>query len=115
MIDAQNLGKLIDGSKKNKELTNDELYKLKDIFDKFQNGEKINIKGLAKSISMQELQDGEFQLSPGRYIEIEDKDKRSDEEIQKDLEKSIEELLNLMNESKEIEKEVMEAIKKIKI
>ncbi len=115
MINAQNMGNLIEGSKKNKEILDEELHKLKEIFDKFQNGESINIKGLAKSVSLEELENNDFLLSPGRYIELEEKDKRSDEEIQKDLNESISELIKLMEESKEIEKDVIEDIKKIKL
>ncbi len=114
MIDAQNIGKLIDGSKKNKEIPENELNNLKEIFKKFNDGEEINIPGLAKTIGEKELIENEYQLAPGRYVEIKETEKRSPEEIQKELNESIDELIRLIDESKSIEKEVMEAIKKIK-
>lgn len=114
MIDAQDLGSLIEGSKKNKELKDDDLMKLLDIYNKFNSGEKIDIPGLAKSVSMKELEDNEFLLSPGRYITISEKEKKDPEQIKKELNESIDELLKLMDESKELEKDVMEAIKKIR-
>lgn len=114
MIDAQDLGSLIEGSKKNKELKEDDLMKLLDIYNKFNSGEKIDIPGLAKSVSMKELEDNEFLLSPGRYITISEKEKKDPEQIKKELNESIDELLKLMDESKELEKDVMEAIKKMK-
>ncbi len=114
MIDAQKLGQLVEGSKKNKELKEEDLNKLVDIFKKFESGEKIDIPGLAKSIGLKELEENEFLLSPGRYITISEKEKKDPEEIKKELNQAIDELLKLMDESKELEQEVKEAIKKIK-
>ena len=113
MIDAQNLGKLMEDSKKNKEIAEEDLLKLRDIYVKFNNNEDINIPGLAKSVSELELSENNYQLAPGRYIELKE-EKRSKEEIQKELNESIDELLKLIDESKTLEKDVMEAIKKIK-
>lgn len=113
MIDAQELGQLVEGSKKTKEIKNDDLNKLVDIYEKFENNEEIDIPGLAKSIDLKTIEDNEFLLSPGRYITISEKEKRNPEEIKKELNNAINELLNLMEESKELENEVKEAIKKI--
>ena len=114
MIDAQELGQLVEGSKKTKEIKNDDLNKLVDIYEKFENNEEIDIPGLAKSIGIKELEDNNFLLSPGRYITINEENKKDPEEIKKELNQAIEELLKLMDESKELEEEVIEAIKKIK-
>lgn len=114
MIDAQELGQLVEGSKKNKELKEEDLNKLVDIFKKLENGENIDIPGLAKSVGLKELEENEFLLSPGRYITISEKEKKDPEEIKKELNQAIDELLKLMDKSKELEQEVKEAIKKIK-
>ena len=113
MIDAQELGQLVEGSKTTKEIKNDDLNKLVDIYKRFQNQEDIDIPGLAKSIGIKELEDNNFLLSPGRYITINEENKKDPEEIKKELNQAIEELLKLMDESKELEEEVKEAIKKI--
>ncbi len=114
MIDAQNIGKLIEGSKKNKEITDDELTRLSNLYKDFNNGSDIDIPGLAKSVSLKEIASNDYSLSPGRYITIEEKEKKDPEEIKKELFSSIEELKKLMEESKELEKDLMEAISKIK-
>lgn len=113
MIDATELGQLVEGSKKNKELKNDDLNKLADIYKKFNNKEEIDIPGLAKSVGLKELEENNFLLSPGRYITINEENKKDPEEIKKELNQAIEELLKLMDESKELEEEVKEVIKKI--
>lgn len=113
MIDASELGQLVEGSKKNKELKNEDLNKLADIYKKFNNKEEIDIPGLAKSVGLKELEENNFLLSPGRYITINEQDKKDPEEIKKELNIAINELLKLMEESKDLEIEVKEAIKKI--
>lgn len=115
MIDAQELGQLVEGSKKNKELKNEDLNKLVEIYKEFESGEDIDIPGLAKSIGLKELEENEFLLSPGRYITISEIEKKDPEEIKKELNQAIDELFKLMDESNELEKEVKEAIKKIKL
>ncbi len=114
MIDAQELGQLVEGSKKNKELKEEDLNNLVDIFKKFESGENIDIPGLAKSIGLKQLEENEFLLSPGRYITISEKEKKDPEEIKKELNQAIDELFKLMDESKELEQKVREAIMKIK-
>ena len=113
MIDAQELGQLVEGSKKNKELKEEDLNNLVDIFKKFESGENIDIPGLAKSIGLKELEENEFLLSPGRYITISEKEKKDPEKIKKELNDVIDELKKLIEESKDLEAEVMEAIEKI--
>lgn len=114
MIDAQNLGQLIEGSKKNRELTNDDLSQLTNIYKRFENNEKIDIPGLAKSVDSQAIKDNDFLLSPGRYITIKKDDTRNKEKIKKELNESIQELMKLIDESKELEKDLKIAIEKIK-
>ncbi len=114
MIDAQDLGQLMEGSKKNKELRKEDLEVLTKLFEDYENGIDIDEPGLAKTVSIQDIENGGFSLSPGKYITISEKEKRSDEEIQAELNESIDTLLKLMEESKELEKDVLEAIKKIK-
>lgn len=113
MIDAQEMGKLVEGSKKNKELSIENLNKLKDVYKRFINNEDIDIPGLAKSVDLKTIEENDFLLSPGRYISIKEEEKKDPEEIKKELNTSINELLKLMEESKELEKELKEAIKKI--
>jgi hypothetical protein len=50
------------------------------IFDKHENGETINQKGFARTITKQELIDNDYSFVPGRYVEI------FEEEIDKEKE-----------------------------
>ncbi|MDE6473055.1 MAG: type I restriction-modification system subunit M [Ureaplasma sp.] len=113
-IDVQNLGTLIDGSKKNKEITDENIKVISDIYDRFASGEQINISGLARSVSSEEVAQNEYSLLPGKYIEIEkDKEEKDPKLIKQELKHNIDELLKLMEESKELEKELFKAIKKL--
>lgn len=114
MIDAQNLGQLVEGSKKNKELRKEDLLQLTDIYKKFENNENIDIPGLAKSADIKTIEKNDFLLSPGRYITIKEDETKNKEEIKKELDASISELIKLMDESKELEKDLKKAIEKIK-
>ena len=114
MIDAQNMGELIEGSKKNKYISDENLKKLQSIYMEFNSLKEIDIPGLAKSVSLEEVKNNDYLLSPGRYISIPEEDKKDPEQIKKELNESIDELLKLMDESKELEKQVFEAIKKIR-
>lgn len=114
-IDAQELGELIEGSKK-KTISDENIDKIVSIYDEFNLGKDINIPGLAKSIDIKTIEENDFTLLPGNYIEISnDTNSKSEEEIKKELKENIEELKKLIDESKELEKSVFEAIKKLDI
>lgn len=113
MIDASNKGKLIEGSKKHKELTSDDLIELKNIYDKFLDNKEIDIPGLAKSVTLEEIKENNYLLSPGRYVSLLEEEKQDKETIKKELKEEIEKLISLMNEEKDLEEKVLKAIKKL--
>ncbi|MGL4616644.1 MAG: N-6 DNA methylase [Mycoplasmoidaceae bacterium] len=115
MIDARNLGELIDGSKKSKEISDKNLETLSNLFSKFENGEIIDEPGLSKSVTLNDVEKGNFSLLPSKYITVFEKDKKSSEEIKKELKSDINQLLSLIDESKDLEKSLLEAIKKLNI
>lgn len=112
-IDAQSMGKLIEGQKKVKEISNESIKKITEIYNDFSNKNEINIPGLAKSVNTKEIEENDFSLLPGSYIALEEEEKRSEEEIKKELKQNIDELLKLMEESDSLEKELVEVIKKL--
>ncbi|MCR8613060.1 MAG: type I restriction-modification system subunit M [Mycoplasma sp.] len=96
MLDASNLeGNMI--SKKLRELTKNDITKLSNIYNDFQENKNIDEIGLAKSVSLNELEENEYSFVPGRYVgfveEVVDKDKIKEElkEISVELKKLIEE------------------------
>lgn len=112
-INASELGDLIEGQKKNKEIKDENIEKIINIYSNFENGEKINIPDLAKSISIEEIKKNEYSLLPGQYIETKEYEKENPIKIKKELKENINELIKLINESKELEQDLFDAIKKI--
>ncbi|MDE5617389.1 MAG: type I restriction-modification system subunit M [Ureaplasma sp.] len=112
-INASKLGDLIEGQKKNKEIKDENISKVIDIYNSFENGEKINIPGLAKSVSIEEIEMNEYSLLPGQYIETKKEEKEDPIKIKQELKENINELLKLMEESRELEQNLFNAIKKI--
>lgn len=115
MINAEQLGTLVEGSKKNKELTDENISKIVKVYDEFESGLEINIPGFAKSVKYDEIKENSFSLSPGMYIEICEDEKKDPESIKQELKKDIEDLMQLLEENKSLEHDLMEAIKKLNL
>lgn len=115
MIDASNLGTLIEGSKKNKEINLENIKKILDLYESFEKGEQINKAGLAKTVNISEIEKNDFNLSPGIYIDISDDEKKDPKIIKEELQKDIDDLMSLLKENEKLEKDLLEAIKKLNI
>jgi type I restriction enzyme M protein len=79
-IDARNLGEMV--SRRNKALMTQDILKIADTYhawlgDKTENpeyGEYKDIAGFCKSVTLEELENKEFVLTPGRYVGLEDEE-----------------------------------------
>ena len=114
-IDASELGVLIDGSKKNKEISSENINRLTKIYHDFAGSMSINEKGLAKTASLQDIIDKEYSLLPGSYIDVKEAEKRSKDEIQKELKQNLDELTKLFEESKKLDYKLQESLKKLNL
>lgn len=114
-IDASELGTLVDGSKKNKEISEQYINDLSKIYHDFSSSVRINEKGLAKSIPLKEIVEKDYSLLPGSYLELKENEKRSEQEINIDLKKNIDELTKFFDDSKNLENNLYDAIKKMKL
>ena len=112
-IDANDFGTLVEGNKSKKEITEENIEKLEEIYNDFLKGKEINIPGIAKSIEFEKIKNNDFSLLPGAYIDSVIKDKENPEILKKELKQNIDELKKILEEEKSIEKELYEAIKKI--
>lgn len=114
-IDAQGLGQLIEGTKTNKELTKNDIGKILDVVNDYNNDKDVNIPGFAKTVSMEELESNDYSLLLGNYISIKEDDKKDTTLTKKELKENIDQLMKLMDEQKKLEKDILEAIKKIEL
>jgi type I restriction enzyme M protein len=61
--------------------------------------------------SLEEIREADYTLVPGRYVGIDDSNKMSEEEIDAEIKKLSQELLELFEENKQLEEKVKEILK----
>ena len=88
---------------------------MSDQLDFISSSVRINEKGLAKSIPLKEIVEKDYSLLPGSYLELKENEKRSEQEINIDLKKNIDELTKFFDDSKNLENNLYDAIKKMKL
>lgn len=109
-LDARNLGHMI--SRTQKEISEEEIKKIAETFDKFRAGTNVDEPGFAKSASTEEIATQDYILTPGRYVGIpeEEDDGIPFEEKMKTL---TSELSSLFKQSHELEEEIKNQLKGI--
>lgn len=110
MISASSIeGRMI--SKKLRELQDNDIEKIVALFDRHENGEKVEDIGFAKTVTKEEIIENNFSFVPGRYVgskeEIVDK-----EQIKKEIKELALDISKLMKEFNELAPKVEEAIQK---
>ena len=69
-IDARKMGYMVD--RKHRDFTDEDIQKLADTFEAFQNGTFEDVKGFCAVADLQEIEKQDFILTPGRYVGIEE-------------------------------------------
>lgn len=98
-------------SKKLRELTENDINRISDIYIKHANGEIINEPGFAKTITKQHFEENDYSFVPGRYVEIIE-EKIDEEKTKTEIVNLGKELETLFNEFDELVPKVKESIKK---
>jgi type I restriction enzyme M protein len=110
MISAQNLkGNMI--SKKLRELTDEDIKKVSDLYNKHSNNEEVNVPGFAKTVTEEELENNDYSFVPGRYVETV-KEEIDEEKTKEEIKNLSYQLENLFSEFEKLIPEVKTAIKK---
>lgn len=111
-IDARNLGQMID--RRHRELTDEELKKILDTYHNWRakKGKYEDVNGFCKAAKIEEVEKNDFVLTPGRYVgaELEMED---DEEFEEKMKRLTKELGNQFAESRKLEGEIKENLKKV--
>ena len=71
-VDARNMGHMVD--RKHRDFSEEDIQKLADTFESFQNGTLENQKGFCAVADLQEIEKQDYILTPGRYVGIEEKE-----------------------------------------
>ena len=109
-IDAHNLGHMVDRT--HRDLSEDDIGKLSDAFEQFQNGTLIGEAGFSSVADLAELREHGFVLTPGRYVGIDDRDE-DDEPFETKMARLTSELSELFKESRSLEEEIRTKLKEL--
>ena len=75
-IDARKMGHMVD--RKHRDFTDEDIQKLADTFEAFQNGTLEDVKGFCAVADLQTIEKQDFILTPGRYVGIEEQEEDSE-------------------------------------
>ena len=71
-IDARNMGHMVD--RKHRDFTDEDIMKLAETFEAFQNGKLKDVKGFCAVADLAEIAKQDYILTPGRYVGIEEQE-----------------------------------------
>lgn len=102
-VDARKMGYMLD--RKHRDFTDEDIQKLADTFESFQNGTLENVKGFCAITDFQEIEKQDFILTPGRYVGIEETADNG-EPFEEKMKRLTSELSGMFKKSHELEDEI---------
>lgn len=109
-IDARNMGTM--KSRKLRELTDEDIKKLGETYDKYEDGTLENKKGFCAVVSTEEIAKQGYILTPGRYVGIEEKEDDG-EPFDDKMKRLTSELSEMFKQSEILQNEIKEKLKSI--
>lgn len=102
-IDARKMGYMVD--RKHRDFTDEDVKKLADTFEAFQNGTLEDGKGFCAVADLQTIEKQDFILTPGRYVGIEEQEDDG-EPFEEKMTRLTSELSDMFKKSHELEDEI---------
>lgn len=102
-IDARKMGHMVD--RKHRDFTAEDIQKLADTFEAFQNGTLENVKGFCAVATTQEIEKQDYILTPGRYVGIEEVEDDG-EPFEEKMARLTGELSTMFAKSRELEEDI---------
>ena len=102
-IDARKLGTMV--SRKLRELTDDDIRKIADIYKDFIDGTLEDVKGYCAAVTIEEIEKQDYILTPGRYVGIEEQEDDG-EPFEEKMARLTSELAMMFEKSHELEAEI---------
>lgn len=102
-IDARKMGYMVD--RKHRDFTDEDIQKLADTFEAFQNGTLKDVKGFCAVADLQAIEKQDYILTPGRYVGIEEQEEDS-EPFDEKMARLTSELSDMFAKSHELEAEI---------
>ena len=109
-IDARNMGHMID--RKHRDFTEEDIQKLADTFESFQNGTLEDVKGFCKVATTEEIAKQDYILTPGRYVGIEEQEDDG-EPFEEKMTRLTSELSDMFKQSHELEDQIRKNLEAI--
>ena len=102
-IDARKMGTMV--TRKNREMTTEDIAKIAATFDSFHNGTLEDVKGYCAVVTTEEIERQDYILTPGRYIGIEEQEDDG-EPFDEKMSRLTSELSEMFKRSHELEDEI---------
>ena len=102
-IDARKMGHMVD--RKHRDFTDEDIQKLADTFEAFQNGTLVDVKGFCSVATIQDIAKQDYILTPGRYVGIAEQEDDG-EPFEEKMARLTSELSGLFAKSHELEDEI---------
>lgn len=102
-IDARNMGYMVD--KNHRDFTDEDIQKLADTFENFQNGTLRDVKGFCAAVTTEDIAKQDYILTPGRYVGIEEQEDDG-EPFDEKMTRLTSELSEMFAKSHELEDEI---------
>lgn len=109
-IDARKMGHMVD--RKHRDFADEDIQKLADTFETFQNGTLEDVKGFCRVADLQEIEKQDFILTPGRYVGIEEAPDDG-EPFEEKMTRLTSELSDMFVKSHELEEEIRKKLGKL--
>ena len=106
-IDARKMGYMED--RKHRNFTDEDIKKLADTFEEFQNGTLEDVKGFCAVVDTEEIVKQDYILTPGRYVGIEEQEDDG-ELFEEKMARLTSELAVMFKKSRELEDEIREKL-----
>ncbi len=102
-IDARKMGHMVD--RKHRDFSEEDIQKLADTFEAFQNGSLEDVKGFCAVATLQDIAKQDYILTPGRYVGIEEQEDDG-EPFEEKMARLTSELSDMFAKSHELEQEI---------
>ena len=102
-IDARKMGYMVD--RKHRDFTEEDISKIADTFEAFQNGTLEDVKGFCAVKTTKDIEEQDFILTPGRYVGIEEQEEDG-EPFEEKMQRLTTDLSNMFAKSHELEEEI---------
>ena len=102
-IDARKMGYMVD--RKHRDFTDEDIQKLADTFEAFQNGTLEDVQGFCREATLVDIAKQDYILTPGRYVGIEEQEDDG-EPFEDKMNRLTSELSEMFAKSHELEDEI---------